>query len=109
MEIPTWYSLVLLALAAWRTFQLISDDDILDRPRRYLLRIGKEWEKEGDPVPDNYRLHVGEFITCPYCAGFWIGVAWWGAWQIWPHGTLVVAVPFVISAGVIAGSKVLGR
>lgn len=109
MSIPAWYELALLALAAWRTFQLISDDDILDRPRRYLLRLGEEWEKDGDPVPDNYRFKVGEFITCPYCAGFWISIVWWGAWQIWPHATLVVAAPFVINAALIGSSKILGR
>lgn len=109
MNIPNWYELLLLGAAAWRIFQLISDDDILDRPRRYLLRLGNEWEKEGDPVPSNYRVSTGIFITCPYCAGFWIALAWWGAWQIWPHATLVIAVPFVISAGVVALAKVLSR
>lgn len=109
MSVPSWYELVLLALAAWRTFQLISDDDILDRPRRYLLRLGEEWEKDGDDVPDNYRFKLGEFVTCPYCAGFWISLAWWGAWQIDSHITLIVATPFVINAGVIGASKILGR
>ena len=109
MSIPNWYELALLALAAWRIFQLISDDDILDGPRRKLLRLGKEWEKDGDPVPDDYRVEWGTFITCPYCAGFWISLVWWGAWQIWPHATLVVAVPFAINAGVIGASKILGR
>lgn len=109
MDIPNWYALILLAGAAWRTFQLISDDDILDRPRRWILRLGSEWEKEGDPVPDGYRLSLGDFITCPYCAGFWIALGWWGAWQIWPHGALVAAVPFVLSAAVVAQAKVLSR
>lgn len=109
MNIPNWFELFLLALAAWRSFQLVSDDDILDRPRRWLLRLGDEWEKDGDPVPEDYRLTWGDFITCPYCAGFWISVAWWGAWQLWPHVTLVVAVPFVINAGLIGASKILGR
>lgn len=109
MTIPSWYGLVLLALAAWRVFQLVGDDDILDRPRRYLLRLGDDWEKDGDPVPFNYRANWGIWLTCPYCAGFWISVLWWGAWQLWPHGTLVVAVPFAINAGLIGASKILGR
>lgn len=109
MNVPDWYELVLLAVAAWRIFQLISGDDILDRPRRYLLRLGKEWQKDGDPYPDNYRFAWGAFITCPYCAGFWIAVAWWGAWQIWPHATIVIAVPCAIDAGIIALAKILSR
>lgn len=109
MDIPNWYELVFLALAAWRTFQLVSDDDILDRPRRWLLRLDPAWEKDGDPVGDDYRFEWGSFITCVYCCGFWISVAWWGAWQIEPHWTLVAAAPFVINAGVIGASKILGR
>jgi Protein of unknown function (DUF1360) len=109
MDIPNWFEVILLALAAWRVFQLVSDDDILDAPRRRLLHLTQEWEKEGDPVPDNYRFKLAEFITCPYCAGFWIAVTWWIAWQLWPHATIVVAVPWVLSAGVVAASKVLSR
>ena len=110
MSTPNWYELALLALAAWRVFQLIAFDSILDQPRRYVTRLG-DWQEANDPkhvnLPKEYREKLGLFINCPYCAGFWIGLAWWGAWQIWPHGTIVVAVPWVISAGVIAGHKLL--
>lgn len=93
MSIPDWWEATLLALAAWRVFQLLSADDLLETPRRYVTaRLSDYWE---------------DFITCPYCAGFWIAVVWWVAWLIWPHGTLVVAVPWALSAGVIAASKVL--
>ena len=109
MNIPDWYSLILLFAAAWRVFQLIGHDDILDRPRRWILRLGDEWEKEGDPVPLSYRIRWGLFITCPYCAGFWIGLAWWGAWQFDVFWTEVVAVPFAISAGVIGLAKILSE
>src|SRR5512139_2817027 len=105
MEIPNWYELLLLAAAAWRTFQLIGHDDILDRPRRRLLRLGDDWQKDGDPVPDAYRVKWALFITCPYCAGFWIGLSWWGAWQIDSFWTEVVAIPFVINAGLIGLHK----
>lgn len=109
MTTPNWYGLALLALAAWRTFQLLADDDILDRPRRWILRLGNDWEKEGDRVPDEYRAGWGAWLTCPYCAGFWISLVWWGAYQFWPHGTLVAAVVLAINAGVIGASKILGR
>lgn len=93
MSVPEWWEAVLLALAAWRTFQLLAEDDILDRPRRYVTaRLSEKWEL---------------FIECPYCAGFWIAIAWWGAWQVWEFGTLVAATPWALSAGVIAAAKVL--
>lgn len=113
MNVPDWFELVLLFAAAWRVFQLIGHDDILDGPRRRVLRLGKTWKKNARPgtpeseVPDDYRLKWGVFITCPYCAGFWIGLVWWAAWQISEHWTEVVAVPFAISAGVIGLHKIL--
>ena len=109
MKVPDWYALLLVGIAAWRTFQLLAHDDITERPRRWALRMGKEWQKQGDPVPDDYRLKWALFLTCPYCAGFWIGVVWWIAWQITPFWTEVFAVPFVLNAIVVAGSKTLSK
>ena len=39
MSVPGWYELLLLSLAAWRVFHLLAEDDILDRPRRYVTRL----------------------------------------------------------------------
>jgi hypothetical protein len=100
MSIPNWYEIILLALAAWRTFQLIALDDITDGFRRYVTQVSRTTNKAK-------RETLLLFIECPYCAGFWIALAWWAAFQIHEFGTLVVAVPFALSAGVIAGAKVL--
>jgi hypothetical protein len=107
--VPDWWSFVILALAVFRIYRLIAEDDILDRPRRYVTRLGDKWEKEGDPTPPGYRERLGNFVTCPYCLGFWIALAFWGAWQIEPHGTLVFAAPWVISAGVVAAHRFLSE
>ena len=93
MEIPSVYALGLLVLAAWRTFQLLSEDDILDTPRRRLVaHLSEYWE---------------DFLSCVYCFGWWVSVGWWIAWQLWPHWTLVAAVPFAISALVIGTAKIV--
>lgn len=64
---------MLLALASWRVFRLLAEDTILDRPRRYILRLGDWQEEDGEQnLPDDYRFEWGVFLTCPYCAGFWI-------------------------------------
>lgn len=105
MKIPDWWEAVLLSAAAWRSFQLISADDILDWPRRKILRLGT-WQQDGDPIPSNYRSGLGNFVKCSYCMGFWVALAWWGAWQITGHWTLVFAVPFALSTGVIALARV---
>ena len=93
MSVPDWWEAVLLALAAWRVFQLIAEDEILNGPRRYVTgKLDEKWEL---------------FIECPYCAGFWIAVIWWIAWQVNEKWTLIVAVPWALSAGVIGASKIL--
>jgi hypothetical protein len=107
VRIPDWWEAALLALAAWRVFQLLAFDDILDQPRRYVTRMGKDWQEEGDPVPKEARLKLTEYLQCPFCFGALVGTLWWAAWLIWPHATLVFAVPWALSAGVIAGHRLL--
>lgn len=109
MEIPPLYELVLLGVAAWRSFQLLAFDDILNRPRRWVLRLDPNWQQDGDEVGDEYRLKWALFITCPYCAGFWIAIAWFVAWQITPFWTIIVTIPFVLNAIAIACHKHLAK
>lgn len=109
MTIPNWYSLLLVGIAAWRTFQLLAYDDILNRPRRWALRLDPNWEEEGDPVGDKYRVKWAIFITCPYCAGFWISVGWFIALQVSLYWTVIAALPFVLNTIVVAGSKLLSK
>lgn len=104
--IPDWWEALLLSLAAWRMWHLLTKDDILDRPRRYVTRVPKTW-KEGDPPPRNSRYVLIEWLECPFCSGWWVALGWWGAWLIWPHGTLVASVPFVMGAGVVAAQQYL--
>ena len=106
MRIPDWWEVLLLGAAAWRTFQLLALDKILDRPRRYVTGLGWSW-REGQRVPAGYHSGMAEFIECPYCLGAWIAVAWWGAWLMWPHGTVVASVPFALSAVVIGLAQVI--
>lgn len=81
--VPSWWPFLLLALAAFRTWRLIAEDTILNRPRARFVR----WLPKGE-----------EFVLCPWCSGAWISVGWWLAWCAWPHWTLVVSVPFALSA-----------
>ena len=108
-DFPDWWALLLLALAAFRVYRLIGEDTILDRPRRWALRLGNDWQKQGDRVPPGYREKWGVFITCPWCAGFWISLAWWAAWLAWPGWTLWAATPWAISAVVALVAKNLDR
>lgn len=108
MRAPDWWEFALLAVAAWRVFQLVAFDDILNRPRRKLLRLARDWE-EGDDVPEEYRLKWARFITCPFCAGAWIATAWWIAWQANHKWTLIVASLVALWALPVAGHKLLAK
>lgn len=103
-NVPSWWEFFLLGLAAWRTYRLLAEDTILERPRRWLLRLDPDWQ-DGDDPNEEYRFEWGAFLTCPYCAGFWISLAWWGAWLVWPHATILVAVPLAINALLIGAHK----
>ena len=108
MKVPNWWQAVLLIGAAWRIYQLFAWDSIFAKPRRYVTGLGWSWQ-EGMPLPLLYkqRQWLVQFIECPYCFGFWVALAWFVGWEIWPHGALVLAAPFFLSAGVIGLHKIL--
>lgn len=93
-----WVALV-LAAASFRIWRLIAVDTILERPRRHIARLPQNWV-EGQPIPKNYRGGLAEFLLCPWCCGFWISLAIWGAWEIEPHWIEILMMPFAISAAV---------
>jgi len=99
MSIPTPWAALLLVAASYRLWRLLAEDTILDRPRRWLVRLPRDWE-EGMQLPIAYRMRLAEFINCPWCSGFWISIAVWLLWQAEEHWVTVLAVPLAVSAGV---------
>jgi hypothetical protein len=98
VRIPDWYALLLLGLAAYRVWRILGLDDVLDKPRRWLVRLPDYWQPDGGgDLPDEYREHLAKFIQCPWCLGFWVALGWWGAWQVEGRWTLIVAAPFAIA------------
>jgi Protein of unknown function (DUF1360) len=93
VSVPGWWGVALLSGAAYRTWHLVALDTIVEPLRRRVFRI----DSGGEPG-EGYRATLDDFVGCPWCSGFWLAVAWWTAWQVWPHATLVVAVPFAVSA-----------
>ena len=83
MVIPDWYELLLLGLAAWRSYQFVGEDTIADKPREWVTKRSE---------------YIETMIECPYCAGFWIALLWWGAFQLWEHGSIVVAAAVAVTA-----------
>lgn len=105
--IPPVWQFILLALAAYRLWRLLADDDILERPRRYLLRLPRTWQ-EGDSIPRKYRNEWALFLTCPWCAGAWVSLVTYIGWVAtlgeWPDSVSEVFVGlgvwFALSASV---------
>jgi hypothetical protein len=82
----TPFVFVLVALAAYRSWKLVGDDDIAAGFRARLP------------------AGPGTFVGCPWCAGSWVAAGWWAAWEQWPDGTATAAIPFALATlvGVLA-------
>jgi hypothetical protein len=104
VNVPSWLALVLLALAAFRTWRLVARDTVLDRPRQWAVNLPVDWQ-DGDPIPDDYRENLALWIECMWCQGFYQALAWWVAWLLWPHFTLWLAVPWALSALLALAAK----
>lgn len=97
--VPEPYSLFLLAVASFRIWRLLAEDDILDGPRMWLLRLPRDWG-DGDAIPEQYREKWAMFFTCPWCLGFWVSLGVYLSWIQWTEWTLMIAVVATISAAV---------
>lgn len=102
---PGPWEFALLTLAVWRVWRLIAEDTILDRPRAWVLGVPGWLPTGNETPPDGYREKLAVFLTCPFCAGFWLSVAAWAGWLASPHWTLLAAAPWALSAavGLVAG------
>lgn len=121
---PDWWQFVLLALAAFRIYRLGARDTITE-PLRAALTYedaasvsldDDPGEKEGlavigldDEIPKSLRVYASTLIRCPWCAGFYVSAAVWGAWEVWPRPTLFLAAPWAVSAAVALVTKNLDR
>lgn len=78
--IPSFLGLTLLGLAAYRTWRIVGEDTIT------------EW------LRTRMSTSVRNFVSCSWCLGLWCAFAWWGAWQLFPHATLVAAGAMAVAA-----------
>jgi len=114
VTVPSWYGAALLALAAFRITRLVGWDDFppIRNLRWRLLKttVDRTLTQQEAAANGRYRHGretLGKFIECPYCLGFWVGLAMFLLWQLWPVGTLVVAFPFALNAVVGTWARML--
>lgn len=93
--VPDWWSFLILALAVFRVYRLIAEDDILDRPRDWAL----------DRLEEERLEKLDQLITCPWCLGFWLSVLAWLAWLVSPGWAVGLALPWALSAAVALVAK----
>lgn len=86
MKVPTPYQAAILVGASYRTWRLLGDDSILDRPRDYAIENGPKW--------------VGDLLPCPWCLGWWTTLGWWAAFQASPDRTIELATPWALATAV---------
>lgn len=91
-RIPEWWTFLLLALLAYRLWRIVGFNTISDGLRHRLqVTLARRWGTER-------AAYWIDMVECPWCAGFWIGLAVWGSWLIAPDWTVVLAVPFAVNA-----------
>ena len=88
MLVPSWWGLALLGLAAYRTWRLLAEDSILDKPR---LRLYQRIRKES----------FVDFLECPWCSGAWCAIAWYMLW--WWEGNTVLAIASIFALSAVVG------
>lgn len=123
LPVPGWLALVLLSLAAFRVYRLVARDTITEpvreavtypddatvelgeKPSEVTIHKGGVVVLGPDEQPKTWRVYLSTLIRCPWCAGFYVSVAWWAAWWAWPRPTLFLAAPWAISAVVAMLAK----
>ena len=109
---PSPLTLLVLALAAYRTWRLAAQDTILTALRDRALgfrETGTRYLADRDRVEtlgETRRKLLAEWLLCPWCSGLWVSAGGYGAWLLWPTGCLYGAVPLALSAavGIIASA-----
>ena len=87
-------ALALLALAAYRSAAFIVQDEVPFGPARDAAL--RRWPPP-NPFDGTPGYRRGYLLTCMSCMTVWTGVAWWGAWMLWPRPTLIAAGPFAVA------------
>lgn len=115
--IPHPWPALVLALGTYRVVRLIGWDDLPP-----VLRLRRWITGEQSQVSASTNTSLGltnelpqvvywwkrptlaHFLGCAYCQGFWVGLAVYGAWIVWPRPSLYALAPFALNGivGIVA-------
>lgn len=106
--IPSWLDCLVLALGVFRLTRLVGWDEFppVARARDRWLdkRITRRLTGDDLPAYTFGRPVLAAMVQCPYCLGFWIGLAVWLLWLVVPTVVLFALAPFALNAlvGIVA-------
>lgn len=111
--IPSPWIAVVLALGVYRLCRLVGWDDFppVAATRAWLVgqrvvTVGTGNQQMGltatdpDETVSFARPLLEQFLHCPFCVGFWLGLAAYGAWLWEPRWTLYALFPLALNAAV---------
>lgn len=115
IELLTFIQLLILSFGSYSITRLIVTDDfaLFSVPRNWIKKHfpPEDWAMDTKP-PDRVQYRrvsngvyvvtkghwLGELISCPWCAGFWVSLALWIFFLIWPTLIIGLLVPFALRA-----------
>ena len=102
----SWLDLLILGLAVWRFSSLLVQEggpwDIFARLRH---RIGVRYDAESLPYGRN---EFAKGIVCTWCISVWLGLIATAMYLLAPRITVLLALPFALSAFAIVIDEKVG-
>lgn len=105
MEIGSFLFFVVLGLATWRVSSIIAyEDDLFGILTRLREAIGLHWFDQHDRYAPymveegTWRYRFGELVSCLHCNSVWVGIGYTVFAYISTQITLIISLPFALSA-----------
>lgn len=95
------WQFAVVTLAAYRVWRIIARDSITEKAREVVTGVDDDHAPEladADRSPHPGRVYLSALIRCPWCSGFYVSIAAYAAWLIFPTETFWVSLPLAISA-----------
>lgn len=82
----------------WIKDRFPPDDHVMDRRPPDRIPV-EHWRRASNNVFVVTKGHwIGELISCPWCAGWWVSLAVWVAFVLTPFWTIALLTPFALRA-----------
>lgn len=95
--------LIVLILATWRISSLfVNEDGPFGLFSFIRYGVGVKYDEHSQPYSNNV---IGSLLSCVWCFSFWVGLVLTLGYSQYPNPTILVCLPFALSAGAILVNK----